>query len=82
MTGDARPYGDRTKRNAPPGEPEQRTAYDALGTLLGAGEASPSTVGIVLATASVVIMPALSWAERRTGRELGSASVVADSNSR
>ena len=30
-------------------------------------------------TASLVIMPLLSWAQRRTGRELGSGSVVADS---
>lgn len=28
---------------------------------------------------SLVIMPLLSWAQRRTGRELGSGSVVADS---
>jgi divalent metal cation (Fe/Co/Zn/Cd) transporter len=28
---------------------------------------------------SVVIMPFLSWAQRRAGRELGSASAVADS---
>jgi divalent metal cation (Fe/Co/Zn/Cd) transporter len=33
----------------------------------------------VLVAISVVIMPFLSWAQRRTGRELGSASAVADS---
>ena len=48
-------------------------------SLLGAGEAAPSTVGIVIASASLVVMPLLSWAQRRTGRELGSGSVVADS---
>lgn len=48
-------------------------------TLLGSGEPEPSTVGIVLAAASLVVMPFLSWAQRRTGRELGSGSVVADS---
>ena len=53
--------------------------YEALRSLLGAVEPAPSTVGIALAAASVAIMPTLSWFERRTGRELGSASVVADS---
>jgi len=38
-----------------------------------------STVGIVLTAVSVVIMPFLSLAERRAGRELGSATAVADS---
>jgi divalent metal cation (Fe/Co/Zn/Cd) transporter len=38
-----------------------------------------STVGIALATASLLIMPFLSWAQRRTGRALGSNAVVADS---
>lgn len=52
---------------------------EALRSMLDAGEASPSTVGIALAAVSVVVMPTLSWLERRTGRELGSASVVADS---
>lgn len=47
--------------------------------LLGDGEAGTSTVGIVLAAVSVVVMPFLSWAQRRTGRELRSGSVVADS---
>lgn len=47
--------------------------------LLGDGEAGTSTVGIVLAAVSLVVMPFLSWAQRRTGRELHSGSVVADS---
>ncbi|GGE91419.1 cation transporter [Mycetocola zhadangensis] len=38
-----------------------------------------STVGIVITAISVVIMPFLSFAERRAGLELGSASAVADS---
>ncbi|WP_329957555.1 cation transporter [Nocardioides anomalus] len=42
-------------------------------------EPDTSTVGIVLAAASLVIMPNLSWAQRRTGRALGSGAVVADS---
>lgn len=38
-----------------------------------------STVGIILAAASLVIMPLLSRAQRHTGRTLGSNAVVADS---
>ncbi|PLC13783.1 cobalt transporter [Kocuria flava] len=52
---------------------------DALRALFGAAEADHSPVGIALAAVSLVVMPLLSWAERRTGRELGSASAVADS---
>lgn len=47
--------------------------------LTGIIKAEHSTVGIVLTALSVVIMPFLSLAERRTGRELGSATAVADS---
>lgn len=54
-------------------------SVQAVRTLLGAAEPEHSTVGIVLASVSVVVMPFLSWFERRTGRELGSASAVADS---
>lgn len=52
---------------------------DALRALLGAAQAEHSTVGIALAAVSVLVMPGLAWAERRTGAELGSLSVVADS---
>lgn len=54
-------------------------SVEAVRALLGYGEARHSTVGIVLASVSLVVMPVLSWAERRTGRELGSLSAVADS---
>ena len=54
-------------------------AADAVRSLLGFGEARPSLIGIVLAAASLVIMPVLSFAQRSTGRELGSRSAVADS---
>ncbi len=53
---------------------------EAALTFLGARDPQPSTVGIGLATASLVIMPFLSWAQRRAGRELGSRSAVADSH--
>ena len=54
-------------------------AVDALLSLLGVREARPSLIGIALAAASLVIMPVLSLAQRRAGRELGSLSAVADS---
>ena len=52
---------------------------DALRSLLGTGEAQHSTVGLVLAGLSLAIMPLLSYGQRRTGREFGSRSAVADS---
>ncbi len=52
---------------------------ESVRSLTGAEDASHSTVGIALAAVSLVIMPLLSYAQRRAGRELGSASAVADS---
>ena len=52
---------------------------DAGLSLFGVREPDHSPVGIVLAAVSLVVMPVVSWFERRTGRELGSASAVADS---
>jgi divalent metal cation (Fe/Co/Zn/Cd) transporter len=52
---------------------------DAVRSLLGMGEAQHSIIGITLAAVSLVVMPVLSWAQRRAGRELGSLSAVADS---
>jgi len=52
---------------------------DAALSLFGSRQPEHSPVGIVLAAVSLVIMPLLSWFERRTGRELGSASAIADS---
>jgi divalent metal cation (Fe/Co/Zn/Cd) transporter len=45
----------------------------------GLHEPQPSAAGLTLAALSVVVMPVLSHLERRAGRELGSASAVADS---
>jgi divalent metal cation (Fe/Co/Zn/Cd) transporter len=42
-------------------------------------EVEHSVLGIVITALSVIIMPFLSLAERRAGRELGSATAVADS---
>lgn len=47
---------------------------------LASGHASePSALGIVVAVLSVIVMPTVSLMQRRTGQELGSAAVVADS---
>ncbi|HEY1324842.1 MAG TPA: cation transporter [Streptosporangiaceae bacterium] len=54
-------------------------AADAVRTLAGADQAGHSVPGLVLAALSLMIMPILSYAQRRAGRELGSASAVADS---
>ncbi|NJP34215.1 cation diffusion facilitator family transporter [Micromonospora thermarum] len=53
--------------------------FDALRSLLDGGDADASPVGIGLAVASLIVMPLLVRAKRRTGRELGSATVMADS---
>ncbi|GAA2688232.1 cation transporter [Actinoplanes palleronii] len=47
--------------------------------LTGGAEAEHSTVGIVLAAVSLAVMPGLSHAQRRAGRELRSRTAVADS---
>ncbi|MYS80491.1 cation transporter [Embleya scabrispora] len=52
---------------------------DAVRALAGTGGAEHSTVGIALAALSLAIMPGLSYAQRRAGRDFGSASAVADS---
>jgi divalent metal cation (Fe/Co/Zn/Cd) transporter len=54
-------------------------SIDAARHLVGGERAEASPVGIGLAAVSVVVMPLLVWAKRRTGRELGSATVIADS---
>jgi divalent metal cation (Fe/Co/Zn/Cd) transporter len=52
---------------------------ESVRSLFGAAEADHSPVGLVLAAVSLAVMPGLSYAQRRAGRELGSASAVADS---
>lgn len=53
--------------------------FEGVRALTGSGGPAVSKVGIGLALASLTIMPFLSWAQRRTGRRLGSSTVVADS---
>ncbi|GAA3649686.1 cation transporter [Lentzea roselyniae] len=53
--------------------------FESVTALISQERAEHSTVGIVLAAVSLLVMPGLSYAQRRAGRELGSASAVADS---
>lgn len=52
---------------------------ESIRALTGAAEARHSVIGIALTAASLVVMPLLSFGQRRAGRELGSRSAVADS---
>lgn len=54
-------------------------SFESVRALVTGHDPEPSPVGIGLAIASLLVMPLLSWAQRRTGRQLGSAAVVADS---
>ncbi|MEW1805873.1 cation transporter [Pseudarthrobacter sp. NPDC080039] len=54
-------------------------AADSIRSLAGGGEAQHSAPGIAIAALSLAVMPVLSWAQRRAGREMGSRSAVADS---
>ncbi len=51
---------------------------DSILSFAGVQDVDHSPLGITIATTSLIVMPALAWLERRTGKELGSASVVAD----
>lgn len=53
-------------------------AFESIRALISGSEPDPAPVGIALAVASLIVMPFLSWAQRRTGRALGSNAVVAD----
>jgi divalent metal cation (Fe/Co/Zn/Cd) transporter len=53
--------------------------FESGRALFGTSNADPSPVGIWLAAVSLLVMPFLSWAQRRTGKALGSNAVVADS---
>jgi divalent metal cation (Fe/Co/Zn/Cd) transporter len=53
-------------------------AVESVRALLNQTSAATSGIGIGLAIASLVVMPALSSVQRRTGKALGSNAVVAD----
>ena len=52
---------------------------ESVRALAGGADAGHSPVGMGLAALSLLVMPILSHAQRRAGREFGSASAVADS---
>nr|WP_132213082.1 cation transporter [Kribbella steppae] len=52
--------------------------FESVRALIGGSDPDPSPVGIGLAIASLIVMPFLSWTQRRTGKALGSNAVVAD----
>jgi divalent metal cation (Fe/Co/Zn/Cd) transporter len=54
-------------------------SVESVRALIGAERAEHSTIGLILAAVSLAVMPVLSAAQRRAGRELGSTSAVADS---
>lgn len=51
---------------------------ESLRSIITGNDAEPSKLGIGLAIASLIIMPFISFAQRRTGRALGSNAVYAD----
>ena len=53
--------------------------FESVRALVVGHDPESSPVGIGLAMASLAVMPVLSWAQRRTGKALGSNAVVADS---
>jgi divalent metal cation (Fe/Co/Zn/Cd) transporter len=53
--------------------------FESVQALVAAHRPDHSTVGMVLAAVSLAVMPGLSYAQRRAGRELGSRTAVADS---
>ena len=54
-------------------------AVSSILSLVAGSEPAVSPLGLAITALSVVVMPFLSLAERRAGRELGSATAVADS---
>ena len=53
--------------------------YEAIGALLSGEGPEVSTVALVLSVVSILIMPTLAYLKGRTGREMGSRALVADS---
>jgi cation diffusion facilitator family transporter len=53
--------------------------YEAIGALLSGEGPESSTVALVLSVVSILVMPTLAYFKGRTGREMGSRALVADS---
>ena len=55
------------------------TIYEGLTGLFNSEEPLTSPIGIALSLSSLVIMPILAYAKQRTGKQMGSRALVADS---
>lgn len=55
-------------------------AVHAVVDLLRRSQPESSIVGIIVAALSLIVMPLLAYGKRRAARQLGSATVLADSN--
>jgi divalent metal cation (Fe/Co/Zn/Cd) transporter len=53
--------------------------YEAVGALISGEGPESSTVAIVLSAVSLVVMLVLAYLKGRTGREMGSRALIADS---
>jgi cation diffusion facilitator family transporter len=54
-------------------------AYEGIGALVSREEPETSPVGLVLSAVSLAIMPVLAYAKQRTGDQMDSRALVADS---
>jgi divalent metal cation (Fe/Co/Zn/Cd) transporter len=53
--------------------------YEAIGALLSGEGPESSMVALLLSVVSILVMPTLAYLKGRTGREMGSRALVADS---
>jgi divalent metal cation (Fe/Co/Zn/Cd) transporter len=53
--------------------------YESAGKLLSHEIAQPSSAGILIAIASILIMPVLAWKKQAVGTAIGSRALIADS---
>lgn len=53
--------------------------YESIKSLVGIEVATPSLFGIVIAVLSLLVMPMLAYLKNKTGKEIGSHSLIADS---
>jgi len=53
--------------------------YESIRKLLVVDKPEPSFIGILIAIASIIVMPILFYSKYKTGKSLGSKSLVADS---
>jgi divalent metal cation (Fe/Co/Zn/Cd) transporter len=53
--------------------------YESIRKLLVADKPEPSLIGILIAITSIIVMPILFYAKYKTGKSLGTKSLVADS---